>query len=353
MRAIAELLVDSSICLSDPAEQFTLNHPSGRFEVVIQNNPRAGPFARDALRVEMIFEVDSLDNAREQAMDNMAIVINALARTTGARFDDMTVIRALDWTPGLIDREARYYATSRAKVSIPAFGKDFADTAERMMAMHDDDVSQTVMRWYRLGRGAEGPEEQFMYLWFAVEVAAGSLKETGKIAHKCPKCGTDLYCSACGEAPTRRRFETEAIKDLICSVSPPDADHDELYTTLTKIRNTLHHGRRIHSVIDKLPCTQEEALNVLANIAWRAITRLGNEDSDPVPEEPLKFALIENVQNNVMVLSSVVGTRFEKGDPNKPVLSDAPDIKISMVIDDKNYSFDGQECSPSAPMAQI
>lgn len=343
MRAIAELLVDSSICLDDPAEELTLKHPSREFEIVIQNNPKAGPFAKDALRVEMIFEVDSLDNAREQALDNMAIVLNALARTTGARFDEMTVIRAVDWTPGLTDREARYYATTRAKVSVPQFDKAFADAAERIMQMHDDDVSQTVMRWYRLGRGAEGPEEQFMYLWFAVEVAAGALKETGKIAHKCHKCGTDLYCSTCGECPTRKRFETEAIKELICSVSPPNADHDELYTTLTKVRNTLHHGRRFHSILDKLPCSPEQVLNVLANIAWRAITRLGNEAADPMPEEPPTFALIEDVQNNVMVMSSVVGTRFEKGDPNNPVLSDAPDIKTSMVIDGKNYSFDGQE----------
>ena len=154
---------------------------------------------------------------------------------------------------------------------------------------------------------------------------------------------SDLYCSNCGSNPTRRRFDTEAIKDLICSVSPPGADHDELYSTLIKIRNTLHHGRRIRSIIDKLPCTQEEALNVLANLAWRAITRLSNDAADPLPDAPLTFALIEDVQNNVMIMSSVVGTRFEEGDPNNPVLSDAPDVKISLVIDDKNYSFDGQE----------
>jgi hypothetical protein len=343
MRAIAELLVDSSICLNDETNQLGLKNPSSQFEVVVQNNPKAGPFAQDALRVQMIFEVDSLDRAHDRALSNMAIVLNALARTSGARFDQMRVLRAIDWTPGLIDREARYYATSRAKLSVPHFDKAFAETAERVMAMHDDDVSQTVMRWYRLGRGADGPEEQFMYLWFAVEVAAGALKETGKIAHKCPKCGTDLYCSTCDSVPTRKRFETEAIKDLICSVSPADADHEELYTTLTKIRNTLHHGRRLQSIIDTLPCSQEQALNVLANIAWRAITRLGNESADPIPEQPLTFALIEDVQNNVMVMSSVIGTRFEKGDPDNPALSDAPDVQISMVIDGKNYSFDGQE----------
>jgi hypothetical protein len=343
MRAIAELLVDSSICLNSADEQLALKHPFGRFEVVIQNNPKAGPFARNALRMEMIFEVDCLDNARDAALDNAVILLNALARTTGARFDDITVVRALDWTPGLVDRQARYYATTRINVSVPGFDKVFADTTERVMAMHDDDVSQTVMRWYRLGRRAEGPEEQFMYLWFAVEVAAGALKEAGKIAHKCPKCGTELYCPTCANTPTRRRFETEAIKDLICSVCPPDADHDELFSTLAKIRNTLQHGRRFNSIVDQLPCTQEQALDVLAHIAWRAVTRLGNEAADPMPDEPLTFAMIEGVQNNVMVMSSVVGTRFEKGDPNNPVLSDAPDINISMVIDGKNYSFDGQE----------
>ena len=343
MRVIAELVIDSTFCLHETEEQMHLKNPYAQFELVIKNNPNAGPFARTALLIEMIFETQDLSTARSDALDNMAMVQNALARATGGRFDNVNVIRVIDWTPGIVDRAARYFATTRAAISAPELDAEFAKTIQGIMAMHNDDISQTVMRWYRLGRRAEGPEEQFMYLWFAVEVAAGALKEAGKISIKCPKCQSDLFCATCDETPMRRRVETEAIRELINSIAPAEADGDEIYRTLTKIRNTLHHGRRLNSIIDDLPCTTEQALDVVARIAWGAITRLAVEDADPMPDEALTFVTIENVTNNVMVLSSVVGTRFEKGDPNNPQLSEAPDINISMVIGDKNYTFDGQE----------
>lgn len=343
MRVIAELVVDSTFCLNEVEKQIKLKNSSSLFEVVIKNNPKAGPLSKDALLAEMIFETQDLNSARSQALDNMAQVLNALARTTGGRFDSVNVIRVIDWTPGIIDREAHYFATTRAKLSFPELDSELARTVERIMAMHNDEISQTVMRWYRMGRRAEGPEEQFMYLWFAIEVAAGALKEAGKITIKCPRCQSDLFCPTCEDTPMRRRMETEAIKDLICSVAPPEADHDELYKTLIKIRNTLHHGRRLHSIIGELPCTEEQALNAVANIAWRAITRLADEDADPEPDGIFSFIAIEDVTNNVMVVSSVIGTKFLRGDPNNPQLSDAPDINISMVIGEKSYTFDGHE----------
>lgn len=145
MRFIAELVVDSSFCLSESDERIQLKNPSAQFEVDIRNNPKAGPFAKDALLVEMIFETQDLNTARSQALDNMAKVLNALALATGGRFDNVSVLRVIDWTPGIDDRVARYFATARAQVSIPELDGEFAETIERIMAMHDDDVSQTVI----------------------------------------------------------------------------------------------------------------------------------------------------------------------------------------------------------------
>lgn len=343
MRVIAELVVDSTYHLAEGQDQIKIINAENNIDVVIKNNPKAGPFAKEALVVEMIYEAPNLDSARDQALDNMATVLNALARVTGGRFDFVNVVRAIDWTPGLIDREARYYLTARATPSHPILDNALAKTAERIMAMHNDDVSQTVLRWYRLGRRAQGPEEQFMYLWFAIEVAAGALKEPGKIAIACPKCQSDLFCETCDDTPRRRRVETEAIMDLIRSVAPPEAKHDEIFKTLSKIRNTLHHGRRLHTITHELPCTVDQALHVTAQVAWRAISRLANQDADPDPDGVLHFMQIEDVVNNQMVVSATVSTRFDKGDPNNPQLTDAPLIDVSIVVDGKNYSYDGQE----------
>lgn len=343
MRAIAEFLIDSTYCLAEGQEEISLANPKRAFEVKIRNNPKAGPFAKEALIAEMLFETPDLDAAKDIALDLMAVVLNALGKVTGGRFEFVNVTRIIDWTPGLIDRQARYFIKTRAAPSSPFLDHALAGTAERVMAMFNDEVSQTVLRWYRLGMRAQGPEEQFMYLWFAIEVTAGAQKEPGKIAVTCPKCQSNLFCQTCDSTPTRRRFETEAIKDLIWKVSPPNVDNQEIYETLIKIRNTLHHGRRLYSILHELPCTVEQALHVTAQIAWRGITHLADNDADPRPEDPLTFIKLEDVINRDMVVGLTVETRFEKSDPNAPKLSDAPAIEMNFVINEKNYSYDGRE----------
>lgn len=340
MRAAAEILVDSSLRVVSDDDTLQMRNALMSFEVKIRNNPDAGPFAQSSLRVEMFFETESLQAARSDALDNMAIVLNALCLTTGARFQNVTVVRVFDWTPEIDERDGRYFGSSRVAIASPELDRDFALTAERMMAMHHSDVSQAVMRWYRFGQRADNIEDQFMYFWFAVEIASGALKEAGKIAHLCPKCNSELYCKSCDEIPMRRRFETEAIKDLIFNVAPPDIDKNEIYKTLTKIRNTLQHGRRLHSIADKLPCTDEQAVHALANIAWRAISLLADYDRDPNPDTPLTLARIEDVANKIMVTSAHIVSEFPGGGDLD--LAGAPNVDISLVIDGKSYSFDGR-----------
>ena len=348
MRAIAELLVDSTICLPADVPVLTFRHPSGRFKVHLRNNSGADPFARDALRVEMEFEVESMDHARDQALDNMAVVLNSLCRVTGAKIDNMKVLKAFDATPGLEQRDGRYYSTQYASLSIPDLNSEYGKTVERMMAMHDDEVSQSIMRWYRLGRRADNPEEQFMYLWFALEIAAEALKEAGKIGIPCPRCHSDLHCPKCGETPTRRRVSSEAIRDLIVSVAPAVENPEEYYKVLSKIRNTLQHGRRFHTIAEKIPCTEEQALTAMANIAWRAMTCLANQELDEEWDKPLVLVRIEDVQNKTMVLTTTVKTSFARGDNNKPTIADAPDAEITLHIAGREFTFDGKEIKRSS-----
>ena len=180
------------------------------------------------------------------------------------------------------------------------------DTVERLVAMHDNEVSQSAMRWYRLGIRSEIAEEQFSYFWFAIEIVAAKLKEVGKITPSCPKCSADLFCPTCNETQYRQRFGSEAIANLIRAVAPDGSDLDELVKTLFKIRNTLQHGRRIGSIADTLPCTEKQAVAVLANVAWRAISKLADWDKDPRPFSALDFVSIENVVHKHLVVSAVV-----------------------------------------------
>lgn len=341
MRVAVELLATSDLVFSNSAAQFNFTDPSGHFTATLENNPQAGPFSKRSIMAVLVFEVEDLSEAREKALDYFAIFQNALTFTTGAVISNVIPTKAFEWEPGLTQRQARYFATNETVIAREVLDADLVQTAERIAAMHSDDVSQSVLRWYRFGIRADLPEEQFSYFWFAVEIAAEALKEAGKIAPKCPICNSSLYCDTCGKIPERRRFSSEAIEDLIQSVAPPSANKDELCKTLFKIRNTLQHGRRIESIIESLPCSEEQAVNTLARIAWRAITKLADQDADPLPNEPLHLVQVEDVQNKTMILSANVVTALMGSDHDNPNMKNAPEIGMTMVVGDKNYTFDG------------
>ena len=343
MKIVAEIHASSNLCLTEGSANHKIRHPTGIFSATIRNNPEAGPFAKRSLIAELEFECPTLDDAREAALDHFSVIQNALTLATGARIFDAIVIRAIDWTAGVEMRDARYYHTSQAAVSSPDLTSDFIDTVERLVAVHDDEVSQSVMRWYRLGMRSQIAEEQFSYFWFAIEIVAEKLKEPGKVATFCPKCKSDLFCQSCNEIPLRRKFGTEAISELMRAVAPAAVDQDELVKTLFKIRNTLLHGRRIDSIADTLPCTEEQAVTALANIAWRAIDKLADWDKDPRPKNDLYFALIEDVVHKTLVMSVVMQMGLmPEGDPNNPELEYAGNVQLNTVISGKSYTFDGQ-----------
>lgn len=342
MKIAAEIHVNSTACFADGDARHEVNDPLGRFVATISNNPTAGPFAQRALRVEMVFEAISLDTASAEALENLVPLLNALAFTTSASYSDPVVVRAIDWTPGLIEREARYYSTPQASVTTPMLQAELIETATRMMALLPDEVSLSAMRWYRLGLGATAVEEQFSYFWFAVEITAEALKAAGKIAPRCPKCDADLYCPTCESVPTRRRVGSEAIADLISSVAPEGADIKELVNTLSKIRNTLQHGRRMASIADRLPCTEEQAVNILARIAWRGIMKLADPASVPTEGHAVTIVQTNDVVNRTMTAGAQVFIGMTGGDPENPDLMFAPDIQVSLTIEDKEFTFDGR-----------
>jgi hypothetical protein len=102
----------------------------------------------------------------------------------------------------------------------------------------------------------------------------------------------------------------------------------EVFKTLQKIRHTLAHSGQISSVIDDLPCSEEEALNKLAFVTWNAIGKMFSQP-DLDPSAPLDFGLVENFSRRRIVGSAhvVVGMG---GDPEKPNIKDFPKVDLSL-----------------------
>jgi len=328
MRCLADFILDSDLCLKDGTGTLSLTDPNNDFTLTLSNAESGSGNINAVLSAQLIFEASSFENIRDVACDKLAKALNALTYATNSKFVQILLKRVIDWTPGIIERQAIIYVeTPELDIAEPALDNAYVDAARRLLVMQSGEKQQAALRWYRLGIQADNLEEQFSYFWFALEIAAECSKDSGKVASKCPKCRQPLFCESCGEHPTHRRYAGEAIQQIIGRVQQINAA--EVFKTLQIIRHTLMHGGRISSVLDQLPCTDEQAINKLAFVTWHAIGFMFAE-ADPDPTKPMELGYRENLVRRTLVAGANITTKMQ-GDLDNPQLADFPSIQFKVT----------------------
>jgi hypothetical protein len=177
MRCLADFILDSDLCLVDGAEPLTLNSPDGMFSLTVSNADANQGLPNAVLSAQLIFESACFDeNIRRLALDILEQALNCLTYATNRKFSLQRLKRVIDWTPGIVERQAIiYHETPEWDSAEPALDATFLDTTERLLAMQSGKDQRAAMRWYRLGIQADVLEEQFGYFWFSMEIAAEAL----------------------------------------------------------------------------------------------------------------------------------------------------------------------------------
>lgn len=331
MLCLADFTIDSDLCLAEGVDPLQFESPDGTLSLTLSNSTHKPEEPAAVLSGQLLFETEKLDEGtREIACDNLVHALNFLSYTTNRKFVQRTLKRIIDWTPGIMTRKAMIYEEiPEWDVAEPGLDRSHVRTAQRLFAMRGGEAQTAAMRWYRLAIEAAVPEEQFAYFWFALEIAAQTLKESRKVASRCPRCQSDLYCEKCGDYPLHRPYPGQAIQQLIERVHPDNAT--EVFETLQTIRHALMHGGLIE-MIDGLPCTQDKAVTKLASVAWKSIQLLFNYGADPDPQETLSLGYVDNMLRRTLIVSVVVETKLKPGgDPDNPRLEDFPEFEVREV----------------------
>jgi hypothetical protein len=330
MRCLADFILDSDLCLPVGATPLTLNDPGGRFSLTLSNASEAEHAVPEAvLSAQVIFETELGFPEERREIDELAHqwlseALNVLAFTTNRKFVSRTLKRLVDWTPGLIDRDAMIYTeTPEWDLAEPELNADYIGTAERLLSMQAGPEHQAAMRWHRIAVQEGVLEQQFSYFWFALEIVAEAVKGAERIPSLCPRCRTPLYCERCQIHPTHRRYPGEAIQELVRRVQPHQPD--EVFQVLQRIRHTLMHGGRIADIPD-LPCSDQQAVNKLGVITWNAIAFMANKTDDPRPEAPLTFGVPDHYVRRKLVATAHMRLRLPN--PDNPNIADFPAINF-------------------------
>ncbi len=335
MRLLADYILDSDLCLPKGDAPLEINGPQGSFTLHLSNTSDEIQQPTGVLAARLLFEADSLQTAREKADDLLSAALNALSFTTGHPFSYNDLRQIIVWEPGLSMREMiRYHETPMKDRAQPLLQADFKQSVDHYLVVQAGEKQQTALRWFRLGLAADSLEDQFTYFWFALEISARLTKGTEKVPSKCQKCQSPLYCESCSTYPVHKKYEGEAIRDAICR--HVEGNGEEVFKTLQKIRNTLLHGDRISSVIDSLPCTQEQAVNALGHITQSALMGIFTTPNENAPKKVM-LAQSDDLTRKKLIVSMHAAVGMG-GDIDNPSFEHIPNIQVSISYPDDESS---------------
>lgn len=273
MRCLADLELVADLCFIDSYEAFNISHQSGRFEFYVKNLTSTELDGQMLLSAQIIFDAENIEAAEDLSKSLLAEVLNALAFVTNAGFTLHRLVKIVDWTSGIDERQVLFFTSpKRVDPSAPLLERVLLESAELMLSLELDSPVKSAMRWFRLGVGADVLEEQFQYFWFALEIIAEIKKPTEKVYDACPKCQSPLFCEACKTHPDHRPFPKQAIEHLVSKITGDQSG--EVFHTLNTVRNTLMHGRQLQDAEPDLPYESYKVVDKLGKIVWNSLASI-------------------------------------------------------------------------------
>lgn len=272
MEFVANFEIKAECSVIDDDLVLKIKHPRGLYRARVQNILRktyATPFL---LSLHIYFDASSLDHAKRIADDVLEDCLNMLALTMGSRFRRHRIRQIVDASPGPKSgmRPLLYWGDyAENEDPQPFIGEDAVQAVERLSEFDLPPAIRRAMRWYRIGINATVPDDQFIYFWFALEIIAEFQKPTEKVADKCAKCGSPLYCETCKTTPQHKPYAKQAIRSLLKAVDK--GCDDATIDRLDKTRNGLMHGSTLIEIEKELEAPHEHVVDVLGRLLWRAL----------------------------------------------------------------------------------
>lgn len=271
-----------------------------------------------------------IDTAIDGALEHLREYLHHLTFVTNCMFQPLRLCRAIDWTPGLVQRQCIVYSELFGQPDLPVeLPEGIFETANFLQASETSPAFKRALRWFASGIAAEQIDDQFQYFWLAIEVLSTLEKSTVKVANLCPKCRGELSCTACNQVPTHKRYPAQHIEALFNKFIV-NSDHAALFEDASGVRHALAHGDDLDEIEANGGVAAKHVVDIIGKLAWTALLHYFQVAPKP-GLEPLRATLLQ--PNTFMHNVSQGGANLmvTSRDPEKPCLSDFPAVDISMT----------------------
>jgi hypothetical protein len=265
-RWLADYRIQSEVTLvSAEKKKLKYLHPEGLYEVHIADSN--GKESDENLSVQIILSAPDIQTAQEQAHSYLRRFLHILGFITSTGFQISRKRCLIDWTPGILQREAFVYSKHMTEEPVEGLSSGLLDTAKMLHSWKTSPAIETSLRWYSAALNSKIMEDQFQLFWFAIELIAISTKESGLVADKCSRCGGELFCEKCQQLSKHRPFEKQAIESLLEKTGLARQLIDDLFY----VRNNLMHGEPREKIEESIQSRDKDfAFHKIVDLAGRA-----------------------------------------------------------------------------------
>lgn len=270
MQFIANYEIKSAVSIFEDGKWVVLQHPKGKFRARICNIVRKDFRVPFLLSLQLTFDAEKLEVAKDIADEVLADCLNMLALTTGSSFVRHRVRQIVDCTSDTQMRSCLMWGDSIGHEDpSPFIDDEIIASINQLLTFDMPPAVSRALRWYRIGISSSTPDDQFQYFWFALELIANFQKSSEKVPDQCPHCKSPLYCELCKTHPQHKPYIKQAIQSLIKAVDK-DCD-DATIKVLGDARNSLMHGTTLKEIEEKLPEPHEDIVDILGKIVFKAL----------------------------------------------------------------------------------
>jgi len=280
---MADYRVESELRLAEGEEQLSFAKAAG---VRILIGDAIDPNDRGLLAVQVSLNAPDLEAADKATDEGLRRFLYLLSLVTSTGFRVRRKNWLVDWSPGLMMRDAYIYAKAPSPNPMPALGAGQIEAAQTIESWGMASAAEQAMRWYAIGVRSTVPEDQFQYFWFVVELLAASQPRSKKVADKCPTCQGDLFCPSCNTVSTHRPYQKQRMEGLLRR-----HEDAEWVSRFFLTRNALMHGGTRESIVADVQREAQDNIEFhdlvdrLGRAAWKCVL---NRDS---PDDHLRSSI--------------------------------------------------------------
>lgn len=332
-RFLLDFEVETHGCLADGHDGVSTGAFDGAVEIHVANLSVKPGTDRPLLSVQVIQAAEDLEHANDAGTANLKKYLQYLAFATNLPFRIHKLIRVIDWTLGLKQRDCHQFERFPGlELPYPVLERPIFESLERLTSIATTPALDRALKWFSAGVGAEYTDDQFQYFWLVIELVAQINKPTDRVHDACPRCKGDLFCQACNEYPTHRPYPKQAIRHLLDRTMQAGAT--EFFDLASDIRNAIMHGEDVAAIEKERGVELASIVNTLGGIAWTALLNTflrRPEDRDKVNN----LALLQTNMYVGQVLTLKTHLLVYSSDPSNPNLAEMARPTISLVHHDE------------------